>query len=94
MEGMKMRGTANKPVRLVNVFFWQLAGIVIGGLIPLPIFGIAARYSQQAQPFGWVCLAVMVGFVTAAIGGTVGTLIGIRDRTSPFDSKRDGPTDP
>ena len=89
-----MQGTANKPVRLVNVFFWQLAGIVIGGLIPSATIGIAARYYDQLEPFGWIWLAVMVGFVTGAIGGTIGTLIGLRDRISPFDSKRSSPKAP
>jgi hypothetical protein len=90
-----MKETADKPrssapVRLVNVFFWQLAGIIIGGLIPFPILGYFARYSDQVNIGGWLCLAAMVAFFTAAIGGVVGTLLGLSDRPSPLGSRRHG----
>jgi hypothetical protein len=85
------KSRSSTPVRLVNVFFWQLAGIIIGGLIPFPVLGYVANYSDRPNMGGWICLAVMVAFFTAAIGGVVGTLLGLSDRTTPLGSRRHGP---
>jgi hypothetical protein len=94
-----MKATADRPaspapVRLLNVIFWQLSGVVIGAaigaLMPFLAFTLAPRRSVSLEE-GMVPLvffAVLVAFITAAVGGILGTLIGIKDRTSFFAPRR------
>jgi hypothetical protein len=93
MEGAEMSEVADKPrppapVRLVNVIFWQLAGIAIGGLLPAAAISVTAYHSEQVAIDIWILLAILAAIPTAAIGGAVGTLIGICDRRPPFGPRR------
>jgi hypothetical protein len=76
------------PVRLMNVVFWQLAGIVTGGLLVAATIGVYASYFTQAAIETWILLAILAAIPAAALGGAVGTLIGIYDRREPLGSRR------
>ena len=78
----------HRPLSLVNVVFWQVAGLVIGGLIPTSALAFLPADWLVVAPDGqWsVCVwgALCLAPFTVAVGGIVGTFIGVSDRDSPF----------
>jgi hypothetical protein len=76
------------PLSLVNVVFWQVAGLAIGGLIPTSALAFLPASWLVLGPDGqwsvWVWGALCFAPFTAAIGGVAGTLIGVSDRYSAF----------
>jgi hypothetical protein len=64
------------PLRLDNLAFWQLSGLLICGLLPTSL----AAFLSDVKLMEFFGLALGLVPVTALIGFLVGTVIGIRDR--------------
>ena len=82
-----MQPTTDRPptsMRLGNVLFWQLSGLLIGGLIPTSLLFFAP---DDAKP-AWLWPAAGLGLVTAGVGSILGTTVGVLDRSRPFSRTR------
>jgi hypothetical protein len=81
-----MRPTADRasaPISLVNIMFWQVSGLVIGGLTPTSVL---AFFSMDFIAQRFLVVAMFLAPATAILGGVVGTIIGICDRR-PFGGR-------
>jgi hypothetical protein len=73
-----------RPLSLVNLFFWQAAGLTIGGLTPPAALASLPSSWVVIMPDGQLSTSILVAVflapLTAALGGIVGTVVGFYDR--------------
>ena len=80
-------------VHPINVIFWQVAGFLIGGLLPGAVLAFIYPYVLPASPsendvMKPLVVAGLISFATAFVGGLVGSVVGFRDKTLPWRPKR------
>ncbi len=79
------------PIRWANVYFWQLSGVLVGGLLPLAALAVAFVCLTRGEG-GWLfCFAPLPVFAGAVLGFGVGTIIGLADKDPTFGSKHNRP---
>ncbi|HEY7427037.1 MAG TPA: hypothetical protein VH682_22570 [Gemmataceae bacterium] len=77
MQQLQQEMSAADRIRWANVLFWQASGLTIGGLIPTSL--LVFLPDPTIERLLWMALN-FVPF-SAVIGGIVGTVIGIGDKS-------------
>jgi hypothetical protein len=81
------RPRRDTPIRWANVFFWQMSGAVIGGIIPFAALALWLAGDWE----GLLCLAFIPVLMGMAIGSMVGTIVGLGDRAPTFGLRQRRP---
>ncbi len=82
------RPEADGPIRWANVFLWQMSGAAVGAMVPVSTLALAYALAPSGQEAGLLCIAPVLVLAGMAVGGTIGTAIGLRDRAPTFGLKR------